>query len=77
MSLVDAIARSTPATPAVLRTGVVRALAVNGTCTVELAGAQLPGTPRLSSYTAPAVGHVVLMLQAGAQLIILGTVATA
>lgn len=77
MSLVDSISRRTPAAPANVRTGVVRAIAADGTCTVELAGALLDRTPRLASYSAPAIGHVVLLLQYGAQLIILGTVATA
>jgi hypothetical protein len=70
MQVIDAIAARGPGVS--LRTGVVT---VTGTtCTITLAGATLAGIPRLASYS-PTVSDVVLILQAGAQLVIIGKTA--
>lgn len=73
MRLIDAVAQSAPANPVYVRTGTISAI-TGTTCTVSLAGASLTTVPRLTSYT-PTVGHVVILLQSGSQLVILGKVA--
>jgi hypothetical protein len=55
-----------------LRTGVVEA-ATSRRATVALADATLTEVPFLTSYT-PGTGDVVLLLQNGSQLVILGRV---
>jgi hypothetical protein len=57
-----------------LRTGVVTAV-TTPTCTITLAGATLPGTPHLTTYT-PTEGDTVQVLAGPGQLLILGPTAT-
>lgn len=56
-----------------LREGVVTATSPL-TITVGASAVAIPNVRRLSSYSAPAVDDVVMILQAGADLLVLGPV---
>jgi hypothetical protein len=56
--------------PCRLRTATVDAWAASR-ATITLAGATVADVPCLDSYT-PGIGHVVLLLQSGSQLLIIG-----